>query len=52
MVVKWESKGLFTLGSITSIMYGSHQDDPKVKNLSLSHFKTIPTLEDPNKGLN
>ena len=49
MVGKWESERLFTFGSITFIIYGSHQNDPIVNSPSLSHFTTTLTLEDPNQ---
>ena len=48
MVVKWESEGEFTIGSITFIMYGSHQKNQRVNSSSLFHFTAILTLEDPN----
>ena len=48
MLVKRESRGLFTFGSITSIVYRPHQNDPMINNPLLSYFTTILILEDSN----
>ena len=48
VVRRWESEGLFTLKSITSIIYVLYQNNAMVNGYSLSQFITIITLEDSN----